>query len=82
MHDIIYNYIKKSLNIIQTYINQIEKYLPLISFSVMFDENRTGAVSIRCGVIRAISGSIFISARGGPPPVLRRACFSFVSTSR
>lgn len=50
----------------------------------MFDENRTEAVYIRCGVITAISGSMFVSLseRGGPPPVARQDCFSLVNTSR
>lgn len=55
-------------------------YLLSISSFVIFDENRTGAVSIRCGVISAISGSMFVSAAGGP--VANQACFSLVNASR
>lgn len=52
-----------------------------MSASDILDVNATGAVFIRCGAILAISGSISICTRGGPPPVARHDCFSFVSAS-
>jgi len=47
----------------------------------MFDENSTGAFSIRFGAIFKISGSIIASSFGGPPPVSRYDCLSLVKAS-